>query len=133
MLRPLMEKYNSFLVTEKTAYQMQIPVKTYYLKQVNRKEITFFPRMIYNFWRAVQLLRQENPDVVISTGALASVPVCLIARFHRKKLIYIESFARVTSASITGRLMYHLADQFYVQWQQMLEIYPDALFFGGIY
>ena len=39
MLKPLMEKYESFVITEETTYKVQINnEKTYYLKQVNRKE-----------------------------------------------------------------------------------------------
>ena len=37
MLKPLMEKYESFVVTEKTGYEVKTPVKCYYLQQVNRR------------------------------------------------------------------------------------------------
>ena len=134
MLRPVMERYDSFLVTEKTTYQLKAPVeKTYFLKQVNRKELSFLPRMAVDSFRSVRLFHREKPDLVISTGALATIPVCLLAKLHRKKLIYIESFARSTSASLTGKLLYRFADQFYVQWEQMLQFYPNAIFLGGIF
>ncbi|HAP6864210.1 TPA: oligosaccharide biosynthesis protein Alg14 like family protein, partial [Enterococcus faecium] len=32
-----------------------------------------------------------------------------------------------------GKLMYHFADQFYVQWETMLQFYPNAIYLGGIY
>ena len=39
MMRPLMEKYPSFVMTEKTAYRAEISgQKTYYLHQVNRMD-----------------------------------------------------------------------------------------------
>ena len=50
-----------------------------------------------------------------------------------KKLIYIESFAKVTSPTETGKLLYKFADQFYVQWKPMLKCYPKAIYLGGIY
>ena len=50
-----------------------------------------------------------------------------------KKLIYIESFAKVTSPTETGKLLYKFADQFYVQWKPMLKFYPKAIYLGGIY
>jgi large subunit ribosomal protein L18 len=38
MLKPLMEKYESILVTEKTGYGAgKLDIKTYYVKQINRK------------------------------------------------------------------------------------------------
>ena len=67
------------------------------------------------------------------TGVLAMIPLCMEAKLSGRKLIYIESFAKVTSATLTGKLLYHYADRFYVQWTQMKEIYPDAICLGGIY
>lgn len=134
MLKPLMEKYESFVITEETLYKTKINrERMYYMKQVNRKEKTFFPCMIVNFIRSFKIYMCERPDVVICTGVLAMIPICLIAKVAGKKLIYIESFAKVTSATQSGKLLYKFADQFYVQWEQMLKIYPNAIYLGGIY
>ena len=134
MLKPLMEKYDSFLITEKTKYKASAKnVKMYYLHQVNRKEILFPLAMIGNSFKSLFILIKERPDAVITTGVLAMIPMCLLAKLFRKKLIYIESFAKVHSANQTGKLLYKFADQFYVQWPQMKEIYPKAIYLGGIY
>ncbi len=134
MLKPLMEKYDSIVITEETRYKAKIhDQKMYYMKQVNRKEKTFFPYMIINTIRSLKIYRKEKPDVVICTGVLAMIPICLIAKLSGKKLIYIESFAKVTSGTMTGKLLYKFADQFYVQWKSMLKIYPKAIYIGGIY
>jgi len=134
MLQPLMEKHDSFLVTEKTAYATGVKgIKAYYLKQVNREEISFLPKMLAITFESLRIYFSEKPDLIICTGALATVPLCLICKLFGKKLIFIESFAKVTSPTLTGRLLYHFADQFYVQWPQMLEIYPKAIYVGGIY
>ena len=134
MLQPLKEKYKSIVITEATTYKVQINnEKTYYLKQVNRKEKSFLPRMVVNSLESFRIFLKEQPDAVICTGVLAVLPVCLIAKIAGKKLIYIESFAKVTSTTLSGKLLYRFADQFYVQWEQMLQIYPRAIFLGGIY
>lgn len=134
MLKPLMEKYDSFLLTEKTTYKAEIKgEKMYYLHQVNRKEWKFPFEMIDNSFRSLFIFIKERPDVVITTGVLAMIPMCLLAKVFRKKLIYIESFAKVTTPTETGKLLYKFADQFYVQWPQMKEIYPNAIYLGGIY
>ena len=70
---------------------------------------------------------------MITTGVLAIIPMALIMKMHKKKLVYIESFAKVTSQTLSGKLLYKYADQFYVQWEQMLKLYPNAIFKGGIY
>lgn len=134
MLKPLMEKYKSFVVTEKTNYSVSNnDIKFYYLKQVNRHEVKFIPYMLINAIKTLGIFFKEKPDVVISTGALATIPMCIIAKLFRKKIIFIESFAKINSPTLTGKLVYKFADQFYVQWEDMKEFYPDAICKGGIY
>lgn len=134
MLKPLMDKYDSFIITEQTDYAANVKgEKTYYMKQVNRKEKNFAIMMLLNLFHSIKIYFKEKPDVVITTGVLAMIPICLIAKIMGKKLIYIESFAKVTTPTQTGKLMYRWADRFYVQWEQMLSVYPDAIYFGGIY
>ena len=134
MLKPLMEKYDGFIITEKTSYKITVPnQRLYYVQQVNRKEKTFFFRMIVNTLKSLYLLVKEHPNIVITTGVLAMIPMCLLVKLTGGKLIYLESFAKVTSATETGKLLYKYADQFYVQWEPMKKIYPKAIYLGGIY
>lgn len=134
MLKPIMEKYDSFIVTEETSYNVKVKgIKTYYLHQVNRKEKSFISRMFFNTIKSIKIYLKERPNVVVSTGVLATIPMCFLVKLFKGKLIYIESFAKVTSATETGKLMYKLADQFYVQWETMIEVYPNAIYLGGIY
>ena len=134
MLKPLMEKHDSILVTEKTDYSMgKTDVKTYYLKQINRKELLFLPKFIGNTFRSLRIIIKERPKVMITTGVLAIIPMALLIKLFGGKLIYIESFAKVTSKTLSGKLLYKFADQFYVQWEEMLKLYPNAIFKGGIY
>ena len=134
MLEPLMKKYDSFVLTEKTLYKTKKnDKKTYYVSQINRKEKSFLFRMIWNCIFSFYVFLKEKPDVIICTGVLATVPMSLIMKLFGKKLIYIESFAKISSPTETGKLLYKYADQFYVQWESMKEFYPDAIYLGGIY
>ncbi len=134
MLKPLMEKYDSFVLTEKTLYHAAVKdTKTYYMKQVNRKEKSFLPRMLCNVFLSLGIYLKERPNYIICTGVLAMIPMCLLVKLTGGKLIYIESFAKVTSPTQTGKLLYKFADRFYVQWESMLECYPEATYLGGIY
>ncbi len=134
MLRPIMEKYDSFIVTEKTSYKITVKnKKIYYMHQVNRKERLFPLWMIINVFKAFEILIKERPNIIITTGVLAMIPLCFLVKLTGGKLIYLESFAKVTSATETGKLLYKFADQFYVQWEPMKKIYPKAIYLGGIY
>ena len=81
MLKPLMNKYESFIVTEKTNYSVIKSNKVYYLRQVNRNEKKYIIEMIYNFFTSLKIFLKERPDFVISTGALATIPMCLSLNF----------------------------------------------------
>lgn len=134
MLKPLMERYDSLLVTEKTPYSTPISQeKMYYVHQVNRREILFPLWLICNTWTELKIVLRERPDYVITTGVLAMIPLCLIEKLFGGKVIYIESFAKVTSPTLSGKLLYRVADRFYVQWESMKKIYPRAIYLGGIY
>ena len=133
MLKPLMEKYDSFIITEKTQYNTDKNERTYYVKQVNRKEKDFFIALLWNAVVSIMIYIKEDPDVIICTGVLAMIPMCLLMKILGKKLIYIESFAKVTTPTASGKLLYKFADEFYVQWEPMKKIYPKALYLGGIY
>jgi UDP-N-acetylglucosamine:LPS N-acetylglucosamine transferase len=134
MLRPLMEKYDSFILTEKTKYlTLKETDRAYYLSQVNRKEKTWLPAMLKNTVQSIGIFIKERPDAIICTGVLAMIPMCLLCKLFGKKVIYLESFAKVTSPTKTGKMMYKYADQFYVQWESMLKVFPNAIYVGGIY
>ena len=59
--------------------------------------------------------------------------MCCIGKIFGSRIIYIESFANITSKTITGRYLYPIADKFIVQWESMLKLYPDAEFGGWIF
>lgn len=133
-LNVIKNKYNSFLITEKSSFEeLEFCDKIYYLPQINRKELLFIFKFIYILYKSLKIFLQEKPNIVISTGALSTVPICLISKFFRKKIIYIESFARCNKPSLTGKIMYKFADIFIVQWEEMLEFFPKAIYGGGIF
>lgn len=134
MLHPMMKEHDSFILTEKTSYQFNSKeIKHYDVVQINRREFSFLFKFIVLFFQTLVILLKEKPDVVISTGALATVPICLLAKLFKKKLIFIESFSKITSPTITGKLMFRYADLFLVQWEDMKKFYPHAKYGGGIY
>lgn len=115
-------------VNKKTAGYFYMPayrVETHLLKYFDMLRIFLFS---YRF------LRREKPDVVISTGAGTTFPVCwLQKKLFKRKVIFIESFARMTSGSKTGRAVYKFADSFIIQNENLKTEYPKAIYGGMIY
>lgn len=133
-LKPLTEKYDSVFVTEKGGQSDDAEgLRIYTVDQMNRKEKFFVLKFIRLFVKAAIFTYREKPDVFITTGALISFPFCVIGKLFRKKIVYIESFARIEGKSMTGKLVYPIADYFVVQWKSMLEYYPKAHYGGAIF
>ncbi|MBQ8296336.1 MAG: polysaccharide biosynthesis protein [Ruminococcus sp.] len=134
-LREIADENDSFFVTEEGGQVQDAALKgTFYtIPQINRREKGFAFKFIKLFFKAFSILRKEKPDVVITTGALAAFPFCLAGKIMRKKIVYIETFARVNGKSLTGKLVYPFADLFLVQWEPMLKCYPKAKYVGGIF
>lgn len=125
---------NDFILTEKSSWSIPDWCKhVYYVQQVNRKELLFIIKVVMIFFKSLMIIIKEKPAVIISTGALATIPICVIGKVLGLKIIYIESFARVDQPSLTGKLMYHFADLFIVQWKDLLTYFPNALYGGPIF
>ena len=93
------------------------------------------PRNVGNFFRNLRLarrvLREQDPDVVVSTGAGLALPFFLLGKLQRRRLVYVESITRVEKLALTGRLVYPLADAFFVQWGSLAEL-RRARFHGSV-
>ena len=82
------------------------------------------------------------PDVVLCNGPGTCLPVVLACVLRRcvgccgaPRIIFVESFCRVESLSLTGKILYklRLTDRFVVQWKQLLKLYPRAEYIGTVY
>jgi UDP-N-acetylglucosamine:LPS N-acetylglucosamine transferase len=80
-------------------------------------------------WRAV---RERDPDVIVSTGAGLAVPFFLVGRLTGRRLAYVESLTRTESLSLSGRLVYPLADAFFVQWPEPARRHRKARYVGSV-
>jgi len=90
------------------------------------------PNLVRNYALAHTVLSDFKPDVVLSTGAAIAVPFFAQAHHFGARTVYLEPVDRITSPSLSGRLVYPLADQFFVQWEEMLAIYPEATPIGVV-
>ena len=134
-LKPLMEKFDSLLVTERNEVteSMKNKYNMKFLRFSSRKKFNFIFLFILNTCKSFWYLVKFNPKYIITTGAGTAFPMCVIGKLLFKKIIYIESFARMNKKSLSGKLIYPIANLFIVQWPEMLKLYPKAKYFGTIY
>ena len=71
--------------------------------------------------------------MIISCGAAVAVPFFYIGKILKAKLIYIEVFDRIDKPTMTGRMVYPIADKFVVQWAEQKKVYPKAINLGSIF
>lgn len=78
------------------------------------------------------LILRLRPDVLLSSGPGIVIPAAVFARLLGATIIFVETGSRITRLSQTGRLMYHLADLFFVQWEGLTEHYPRSIYAGRL-
>lgn len=136
-LKPMFEKYDSYIVTEKTKTNKDLKNEykniSYLLYGTKHKPIRYIFVAIFNIIKSLILFIKIRPNVIISTGAHTAVPICLIGKLFKKKIIYIETFANIHTKTLTGKIIYPIADLFVVQWESMLKLYPKAEYWGWIF
>ena len=129
-LQPLIEKYDGFLVTEKTQFEANAK---YLMMQTDLKDKLMLPKMLVNGFRAVRIWIKEKPDFVITTGTMVAYPFYLLAILTRKKFVFIETFGRADMPTVAGRLMEKHSDLFVVQWETQVKHYKMAIYGGCLY
>jgi len=128
----LIEKYNGVVITEKTIVSKNAIFPTNYVPYSSRNEgWKYLFKYSYVCLLSLFYFVKYRPKIIISTGVHSTLPICLLGWLFRRKIIYIETVAIVDKPTITGRIMYKFANQFYVQWEELLGVYPKAIY-GGV-
>ena len=138
MLKSLFKKYDYHIITEKTKSTLSLKDeykdKVNYLVYGTKDHILVYPfKLLVNCFKSLYYYLKFRPDFIVTTGAHTAGPMCCLAKIFGSKVIYIETFANVNTKTITGRLIYKIADLFIVQWESMLKLYPKAKYNGCIY
>lgn len=138
MLKPMFNEFDYYIITEKTdttkslkeTYGKKIDFLVYGTKD---HKISYTFKLLFNILKSLVLFFKIRPDVVITTGTHTAVPMCYIAHLFKKKVVFIETFANVNTKTLSGKIVYKIADLFVVQWEEMKELYPNAIYLGGVF
>lgn len=137
-LKEMFSKYDFHVVTEKDrmteGLKEEYKEKVSYLVYGTRSHLfRYFFQFAYNLFLTVVLYAKYRPKFIVTTGTHTAGPMCYLGKLFGSKIIYIETFANRNTKTATGRLIYPIADLFLVQWEEMLEVYPKAVYCGPIY
>ncbi|MTP73903.1 UDP-N-acetylglucosamine--LPS N-acetylglucosamine transferase [Turicibacter sanguinis] len=104
-----------------------------------KKYWCYFPtnRNLKNLFKntllAIKILKEEKPDLIISTGAAPAIPFFYLGKLFGAKTVYIEVYDRIDKPTITGKLVYPITDLFIIQWDEQKKFYPKGELLGGIF
>ncbi|PRW20336.1 UDP-N-acetylglucosamine transferase subunit ALG14-like protein [Chlorella sorokiniana] len=109
-------------------------------REVGQSFLSSVPTTLRALWAAVAVVLEQRPDVVLLNGPGTCIPIAAAAVLLRLlgvcrgRVVYVESIARVYRLSLSGKILYHtrLASQFFVQWEELRERYPRALYAGRL-
>ena len=87
--------------------------------------------MFKNTLYSLFLFIKYNPKNIITTGTHTVVPMCYIGYLFNRKIIYIESYAKSKTPTLSGRLVYPIANTFVIQWKSMQKHYQRPFIGGG--
>jgi UDP-N-acetylglucosamine:LPS N-acetylglucosamine transferase len=128
MLRAAYEKHDHFyVINEKIIVPPDMDGKTCFIRHSER-DLLFF----VNLWEAWRILRRERPDIILSTGAGPIVPFAIVGRLLGMRTLFIETLTRLQKPSMTGRIVYFLADRVFYQWPALERYFPSGVYGGPL-
>lgn len=126
-LEPFWSQHDCSWVTFKTA-----TTEDFFRKKAARIYWAYSPtnrnlgNLIRNLGLALKVIVKQRPDLIITTGAGVAVPFLLIGRLLGSRTVFIESVTRVTSLSLSARLVRPFLSVLFVHWPQLQMKYPKA-------
>ena len=130
-LRAVWEVWDRFWVTFRTpdAESLLEGERVYWCHHPTNRNAR---NLVRNTFLARSVLAREHPTHLVSTGAAVAVPFFYLGRAFGATTIYIEVIDRVTTATLTGRLVSPVADHMLVQWPEQMALYPKAELLGPL-
>ena len=137
-LKDLFTKYEYYIVTEKTSSNLKLKEKypgkiSFVIYGTKDHPFSYVFKLLTNCFLELFIYLKFKPNVIVTTGAHTAGPMCCIGKLLGSKIIFIESFANISSKTVTGRLVYLFADVFIVQWKSMKKYYPKAIVSEGVF
>lgn len=107
-------------------------------REVKQSWLTTMWTTLLSLVDSIPIILRTRPAVILCNGPGTCVPLVYAAfLLHvlglcRPHIIFVESFCRVKSLSLTGKLLYYLVDSFVVQWPELTTKYRRAAYIGKI-
>lgn len=142
LLRQLGDGFDyGFVTTRDAAWhapQLPLPGEVHVLPTLTRKldpsRLKAALRFLYALAMALPLVRRERPAAIIGVASPICLPLFVWGRLFGARCVFIESITRTSKLSLTGRIASraHLVDRVYVQWPDLRDCCPHAIYQGTV-
>jgi len=117
--------------------RIRIPGKIFRIKNPREMEDKSSIKVFFKLFKATidstKVLLKSKSKFIIACGPGLAIPFSILGKLiFRKKLVFIESWSRVYSKSLSGKLLYPTADLSFIQWEQQKGNYPAAIYAGRL-
>ncbi|TXH20801.1 MAG: oligosaccharide biosynthesis protein Alg14 [Chitinophagaceae bacterium] len=115
-LQPLFEQHETVFVSTRPDFKNMVAQKFYSISDFNRDNM----KGLFKAIGAIRkILKTEQPDVVITTGAAPGLLVLLLARLRGVRTIWLDSIANVEELSMSGKIAAKFCSRVYTQWPDL--------------
>ncbi|HBG05925.1 MAG: hypothetical protein A2075_04045 [Geobacteraceae bacterium GWC2_58_44] len=88
--------------------------------------------VLANLIQTIKLFLQYDIRLLISTGSGVAIVPSIVAKLLGAEVVFFESWCRFSRPSISGLIMYRIADVFFVQNEEIKKFYDRALYMGQL-
>lgn len=117
------------------AFGGRLPSETYFIprsREVGQSYVTAIASTLYAMIFSLWIVFKTRPALLLCNGPGTCIPVAVATLLARVlglcegNVVFVESFCRVKSLSLTGRILYPFADMFLVHWDELHAKFPRS-------
>ncbi|CAG9770463.1 unnamed protein product [Ceutorhynchus assimilis] len=107
-------------------------------RSVGQSYITSIFTTIISILYSVPIVLRLRPDIVLCNGPGTCIPICVLSFLLKcvfvceSKIIFVESFCRTQTFSLSGKILVYIADNFIVQWPSLRSKLKRAEYIGQL-
>jgi len=106
--------------------------KLFFVPKFQNVEKIMFVGFVVACFKGFYFIVKYRPVAILAVGSATILPFSVICKVLPIKIIFIESLTRVKSLSKVGRFLfrYKLTSKFYVQWEELVALFPGTIYKG---
>lgn len=123
--------------TDREDYKIYVITRS---RKVHQSYFSSIFTTLKSFLDCIPLLHHSRPNLILCNGPGVCVPICIVAYLLKVfyinsacRIVFIESYCRVKTLSLSGWILLYLTDLFVVQWPELAKkVSRKVMYFGRL-